>query len=62
MPASEAAPLRVAIDGLASRARLSVGDGQREVLRAVLPGDATVYDLTAREVEVLRLLAAGRTN
>ena len=62
MPASEAAPLRVAIDGLATRARLSVADGQSEVLRAVLPGDATVYDLTAREVEVLRLVAAGRTN
>ena len=27
-----------------------------------MPGDATVYDLTAREVEVLRLVAAGRTN
>jgi ATP/maltotriose-dependent transcriptional regulator MalT len=62
MPASEAAPLRVAIDGLATRARLSVGDGQSEVPRTVLPGDATVFDLTAREVEVLRLVAAGRTN
>ena len=26
------------------------------------PGDATAYDLTAREIEVLRLVAAGRTN
>jgi ATP/maltotriose-dependent transcriptional regulator MalT len=62
MPASEAAPLRVAIDGLAARARLSLGGSPSEVRTPVLPDDASAFDLTAREVEVLRLVAAGRTN
>ena len=62
MPALDGAPLRVAIDGLAARARLSVGGSPSEVLKPVVPDDATAYDLTAREVEVLRLVAAGRTN
>jgi DNA-binding CsgD family transcriptional regulator len=61
-PALETAPLRVAIDGLAARARLSLGDGPSDVPQAESQGDATAYDLTAREIEVLRLVAAGRTN
>ena len=61
-PAVDGAPLRVAIDGLAARARLSLGGRPSEMLKPVLPDDAMAYDLTAREVEVLRLVAAGRTN
>jgi DNA-binding CsgD family transcriptional regulator len=59
-----ARPLLDAIDGLAARARLALDDG----LVASAPVTADVgdpvagYDLTARELEVLRLVAAGRTN
>jgi DNA-binding CsgD family transcriptional regulator len=62
--ALEARPLLEAIDGLAARARLSLGD-VAEFAEAVAPGvddPAAPYDLTARELEVLRLVVAGRTN
>ena len=55
-----ARPLLAAIDGLAARARvpLSVAAGPPPQAVAVGAG----FDLTPREVEVLRLVAAGRTN
>ena len=66
----DARPLIGAIDGLAARARLPAvspvpsvtesGDGSAGPAPL---GDALAgYDLTPREVEVLRLVAAGRTN
>jgi DNA-binding CsgD family transcriptional regulator/tetratricopeptide (TPR) repeat protein len=58
-----ARPLLELIDGLAARARLSL-DGIPEHAEPV-PAAAdpmAAYDLTARELEVLRLVAAGRTN
>ena len=58
-----ARPLLELIDGLAARARLSL-DGIPETAEPV-PAAAdpmAAYDLTARELEVLRLVAAGRTN
>jgi DNA-binding CsgD family transcriptional regulator len=54
-----AAPLRVAIEALASRARIQVGTQQGRVGPGVTqPANA----LTARELEVLALVAAGHTN
>jgi DNA-binding CsgD family transcriptional regulator/tetratricopeptide (TPR) repeat protein len=58
----EATPLLAAIDGLAVRARLPLGEGPEAVEEAAAPGGVAGYDLTPREVEVLRLVAAGRTN
>jgi len=58
-----ARPLLELIDGLAARARLSL-DGIPESAEPVLVAadPMAAYDLTARELEVLRLVAAGRTN
>ncbi len=59
-----ARPLRERIEGLAARARVSlagqVADETVEEVSSVNP--LAAYDLTPREVEVLRLVAAGRTN
>jgi DNA-binding CsgD family transcriptional regulator len=52
-----AAPLRIAIEALASRARIQL-DSQRESLGPAVKASA----LTARELEVLALVAAGHTN
>jgi DNA-binding CsgD family transcriptional regulator len=49
-----AAPLRAALEALARRARLDLGQG--------LPQQPGWAGLTPRELEVLRLLAAGRSN
>ena len=65
--ALRAAPLLEAIEGLAARARLTLDepataaptDGRAG--RSV-PDAVAAYELTAREIEVLRLVAAGRTN
>jgi len=59
-----ARPLIEAIDGLAARARLSLGEGAGATDSATAPIDDPVaaYELTARELEVLRLVVAGRTN
>jgi DNA-binding CsgD family transcriptional regulator len=56
-------PLRGAIEGLARRARLSLPASQPSPppVEAVLSGGAR-YGLTARELDVLRLLGAGATN
>jgi DNA-binding NarL/FixJ family response regulator len=51
-----ASPLREQIGSLARRARLSLPAGPADAQR---PG---VLSLTARETEVLRLVAAGRSN
>jgi DNA-binding CsgD family transcriptional regulator/tetratricopeptide (TPR) repeat protein len=57
-------PLIDAIDGLAARARLALDDGvvASAPLTAEVGDPVAGYDLTARELEVLRLVAAGRTN
>jgi DNA-binding CsgD family transcriptional regulator len=66
-----ARPMIERIEGLATRARLPLGAAKGEAAaEAADVGTETVdradplavYDLTPREVEVLRLLAAGRTN
>src|SRR6266498_3962327 len=49
-----AAPLRAALEALARRARLDLGQGVGRAPKAA--------GLTARELEVLRLLVAGRSN
>ena len=56
-----AAPLRIAVEGLATRARIQLeGAGAP---RGAVPGAGTrATALTAREVEVLTLVAAGHTN
>ena len=62
--ALEARPLLDDIDNLAARARLSLG-AVAETAEPVGGGaddPAAPYDLTARELEVLRLVVAGRTN
>jgi DNA-binding CsgD family transcriptional regulator len=50
----EAAPLRAAMEALARRARLDLGEGVGRAPKA--------QGLTPRELEVLRLLATGRSN
>ena len=59
-----ARPLLELIDGLAARARLSLGDVRMDAEPASPPAQdpMAAYELTARELEVLRLVAAGRTN
>jgi DNA-binding CsgD family transcriptional regulator len=54
-----AAPLRIAIEALASRARIAL-DRQQGSAEPAVRGPATT--LTARELEVLALVAAGHTN
>ncbi len=54
-----AAPLRIAIEALASRARIQI-ESQRESVDPAGTRPATT--LTARELEVLALVAAGHTN
>ncbi len=55
-----ALPLIEAIDGLAARARLPLGEGVEEgpAIEQV-PDPVAAYELTARELEVLRLVVAG---
>ncbi len=58
-----ALPLVEAIDGLAARARLPLGEGVEDgPAVAHAPDPVAAYELTARELEVLRLVVAGRTN
>ena len=59
-----ARPLIDEIDGLAARARLSLDDGAAAAVPVGLDAADPVaaYELTARELEVLRLVVAGRTN
>lgn len=59
-----AKPLAEAIAGLAGRARISLGASVASVPSGASgpSGALKTYGLTPREVEVLRLLAAGRTN
>ena len=58
-----ARPLLELIDGLAARARLSLDDIPESAEPVPAADDPmAAYDLTARELEVLRLVAAGRTN
>jgi DNA-binding CsgD family transcriptional regulator len=54
-----AAPLRIALEALASRARIQLESRPNRVRAAVTPSTTT---LTARELEVLALVAAGHTN
>ena len=54
-----AAPLRIALEELASRARIQLESQPESVGRAVTRPATT---LTARELEVLALVAAGHTN
>jgi DNA-binding CsgD family transcriptional regulator len=53
-----AEPLRAAVLNLARRARIPLDRGSR----SEDDGDDARFGLTAREIDVLRLLAAGRTN
>ena len=55
-----AMPLRTAIEGLAARARIELRTGSSEVGSAV--GQRGPVTLTAREVSVMTLVAAGHTN
>jgi DNA-binding CsgD family transcriptional regulator/tetratricopeptide (TPR) repeat protein len=55
------APLLAQIRALAQRARIPL-DSPPDVIRAAPPDTATPYGLTGRELAVLRLVAAGRTN
>jgi len=58
-----AAPLLTEVDGLARQARLGIVDATDASGRTGSTVDAAAaYDLTEREVEVLRLLAAGWSN
>ena len=58
-----ARPLLDSVDRLAARARLSLeAVDEAPSSPTVLPEGVAAYDLTAREIEVLRLVAAGRTN
>ena len=54
-----AAPLRIAIEALASRARIQI-ESEADERRSCR--DPPGHDLTARELEVLALVAAGHTN
>jgi DNA-binding NarL/FixJ family response regulator len=56
-----ARPLAAEVEGLARRARLAVGEAE-SVVAADGDGAAARVGLTARELEVLRLVAAGQTN
>jgi DNA-binding CsgD family transcriptional regulator/tetratricopeptide (TPR) repeat protein len=56
-----AAPLRVALVALARRGRLDLGDGATTVAEED-PAAGALAALTPRELEVLRLVAAGRSN
>ena len=60
-----ARPLVESIEGLAARARLPLGEiGEAVSVPPVpdVPDPVAAYELTARELEVLRLVVAGRTN
>nr|MDQ6773503.1 LuxR C-terminal-related transcriptional regulator [Candidatus Dormibacteraeota bacterium] len=57
-----AEPLRQAIDELAARARLTVEAAATATSPAPSASRKPGFDLTRRELEVLALLAAGRTN
>jgi DNA-binding CsgD family transcriptional regulator len=59
-----AKPLLETIAALVARARLSVGSAEPAPDAAVMtvPDGVAGYELTARELEVLRLVAIGRTN
>jgi DNA-binding CsgD family transcriptional regulator/tetratricopeptide (TPR) repeat protein len=56
-----AAPLEEAICSLARRARIELGEPEHVEVPAAT-GPAATFGLTAREVEVLALVAEGRTN
>ena len=61
----DAAPLLAEIDALARRARLPLGEMEHPDASTSPKGDRTPLDrfgLTARELEVLRLVAEGRSN
>ena len=61
--ALQARPLLEAVDRLAARARLPMETVEdAPAAEAIVPNGVAAYDLTARELEVLRLVAAGRTN
>jgi DNA-binding CsgD family transcriptional regulator/tetratricopeptide (TPR) repeat protein len=55
-----AEPLGREIEATAQRARIDLTDGQRATARGPKPG--ALFGLTARELEVLELVVAGRTN
>lgn len=55
-----AEPLRREIEATAHRARIDLRPGQHGTVRE--PRPAAMFGLTARELEVLQLLATGRTN
>jgi DNA-binding CsgD family transcriptional regulator len=60
-----AAPLAAEIDGLVRRARLGVavdGAQARATVAAVVPDELETLGLTSREIEVLKLVADGRSN
>jgi DNA-binding CsgD family transcriptional regulator/tetratricopeptide (TPR) repeat protein len=57
-----AEPLAEAITALATRGRLDVEAAPKPAARAALPERAAARGLTAREVEVLRLVVEGATN
>jgi DNA-binding CsgD family transcriptional regulator len=54
-----AAPLRIAVEALASRARIEL---ENKAARVPAPETRPATTLTARELEVLALVAAGHTN
>jgi DNA-binding CsgD family transcriptional regulator len=56
--AGEMVPLQVEITALARRARIELAPASRQPV----PGDDLPYSLTGRELDVLRLLARGRSN
>jgi DNA-binding NarL/FixJ family response regulator len=56
------APLLAEIRALARRARLPLGTKPTVVPQATAPPVSTSYGLTARELDVLRLLTHGRSN
>ncbi|MFL5678316.1 MAG: response regulator transcription factor, partial [Chloroflexota bacterium] len=56
-----ASPLIAEIDRLARQARLDVVATERAT-RTDAPGRTAIHDLTEREIEVLRLIAAGWSN
>jgi DNA-binding CsgD family transcriptional regulator/tetratricopeptide (TPR) repeat protein len=54
--------LRGEIEGLAARARLSLGAGEHAAPEAAAPATEDPFGLTPRERQVLSLVAEGRTN